>query len=904
MKYHQMSKEELVNHFNSDLKVGLTQVEVNKRINENGKNELEKGKKRSLFLRFFDQLKDFMIAILLIAAIISFATSDYWEGALVIAIILINAFLGLFQEARAEKALESIQKMSSPHAKVLRDGIEMIIDVSDIVIGDIVLIEAGDYVPADIRILESVNLKVDESALTGEAVPVDKKVITLDSEEIALGDRINSAYMSTVVTYGRGVGIVVNTGMNTEIGKIAKMIQVSKNDQTPLQKSIAQLGKILAVIAIIITVLIFAINITQHYLMDQSPITWLVWKDSLMTSVALAVAAIPEGLPAIITITLALGMQNLARQKAIMKSLPAVETLGSTSIICSDKTGTLTQNVMTVTKVYYNHKFKDLTVNQSLDKDLHQLISYGVLCNDTKVNLDDDNNYTKIGDPTEVAFIDLAILTNDDPIKIVNEFPRIHELPFDSERKLMTTVHDFEDGRYAIIKGAPDVMLSRSTSSSDVIKEFENANLEMTSEALRVLAVGFKKIDKNIPLDELTHDVLEREIEIVGLVGMIDPPRPEVKDAIEVSYKAGIGVIMITGDHKNTALAIAKDLNIITSEDDIAISGLELDLLSDEEFYEKLKTIKVYARVSPENKVRIVEAWKNQGNIVAMTGDGVNDAPALKTANIGIAMGITGTEVSKGAADMVLVDDNFTTIVNAVGEGRGIYANIQKAIHFLLSCNIGEIVTIFLGTLIGAFIFGGAVTTLTAVQILWVNLVTDSLMAIAIGLEPREDNIMEEKPRDASKSFFAGGLGIKIGWQGVMLGVLSFAAFVIGFFIYPATQAELQDAELLRASRLMNASTMTFMVLALSQLFHAFNIKSQQKSILKSKVNKFLIGAFVLSLALQLLTIVFPFTREIFHLSSLNLVEWLIVLALSITPVIVVETQKLISRLIKSKKER
>src|SRR5690554_2249557 len=408
--------------------------------------------------------------------------------------------------------------------------------------------------------------------------------------------------------------------------------------------------------------------------MDKSPITWLVWKDSLMTSVALAIAAIPEGRPAIITITLALGMQNLARQKAIMKSLPAVETLGSTSVICSDKTGTLTQNVMTVTKVYYNHKFKDLTVDQSLYKDLHQLISYGALCNDTKVNLDDDNNYTKIGDPTEVAFIDLAILTNDDPIKIVNEFPRIHELPFDSERKLMTTVHDFEDGRYAIIKGAPDVMLSRSTSSGDVIKEFENANLEMTSEALRVLAVGFKKIDKNIPLDELTHDVLEREIEIVGLVGMIDPPRPEVKDAIEVSYKAGIGVIMITGDHKNTVLAIAKDLNIITSEDDIAISGLELDLLSDEEFYEKLKTIKVYARVSPENKVRIVEAWKNQGNIVAMTGDGVNDAPALKTANIGIAMGITGTEVSKGAADMVLVDDNFTTIVNAVGEGRGIYA--------------------------------------------------------------------------------------------------------------------------------------------------------------------------------------------------------------------------------------
>ena len=904
MKYHQMSKEQVIDHFESNFEVGLSQVEVNKRIGEHGKNELEQTKKRSLFLRFFDQLKDFMIVILFIAAIISFATSDYWEGGLVIAIILINAILGLAQESKAEKALQAIQKMASPHAKVLRDGIEMVVDVSDLVVGDIVLIEAGDYVPADIRILESVNLKVDESALTGEAVPVDKKVITLDSEEIALGDRVNSAYMSTVVTYGRGVGIVVETGMNTEIGKIAKMIQVSKTDQTPLQKSISKLGKTLAIIAIIITVLIFAINIAQHYLLDTSRITWQVWKDSLMTSVALAVAAIPEGLPAIITITLALGMQNLARQRAIMKSLPAVETLGSTSVICSDKTGTLTQNVMTVTKVYYNHQFKDLTIDQTLDGDFHKLISYGVLCNDTKVNLDDNNKYHTIGDPTEVAFIDLAILTNDNPIEITKANPRIFELPFDSERKLMTTVHDFSDGRYAVIKGAPDVMLSRSSSSEKVIKKYEDANLLMTSEALRVLAVGFKKIDEKLPLDKLTHEYLENEIELIGLVGMIDPPRPEVKDAIQVSYRAGIDVIMITGDHKNTALAIAKELNIIKSSEDIAISGLELDKLSDEEFMEKLEHIKVYARVSPENKVRIVEAWKTHGNIVAMTGDGVNDAPALKAANIGIAMGITGTEVSKGAADMVLVDDNFTTIVNAVGEGRGIYANIQKAIHFLLSCNIGEIVTIFLGTLIGAFIFGGAVTTLTAVQILWVNLVTDSLMAIAIGLEPREDDIMEEKPRDSRKSFFADGLGIKIGWQGIMLGLLSFSAFVIGFFIYPATSAELADPELLKAARLINASTMTFMVLALSQLFHAFNIKSQTKSIFKTKFNKFLVGAFFISLFLQVLTIVFPFTREIFHLSSLNLVEWLIVLGLAITPVVVVEIQKLIQRILKSKKER
>lgn len=885
MHYYQMETNLILKDLDTTINQGLSQVEVNKRLDLYGLNELASPKKRSLWLKFFDQLKDFMIIILLIASLLSFITGDIPEGILVIVIVLLNALLGIAQEAKAEKALQAIQKMASPHVKVRRDGIEMVIDVSNLVVGDIVLIEAGDYIPADIRILESVNLKVDESALTGEAVPVDKKSMVLEKEDIPLGDRINMGYMSTVATYGRALGVVVKTGMDTEIGHIAKMISVAKDDETPLQKSIAQLGKFLAIVAILITILIFGINIIQHYLLDNTAITWGVWKDALMTSIALAVAAIPEGLPAIITIVLALGMQNLARQNAIMKSLHAVETLGSTSTICSDKTGTLTQNVMTVTHVFYNQKDVLIKEDTQLDEELHTLITYGVLCNDTKVNYK-DNHYTKIGDPTEVAFMDLSIALKINPLDILSKYPRVSELPFDSERKLMTTVHDFKDGRYAVIKGAPDVMFLRT---NDDTSSFEKANQEMTLKALRVLAVGYKKISDTLPLEKLTHDYLEQDIKLIGLVGMIDPPRPEVKEAISVSKEAGMNVIMITGDHKNTALAIAKELEIISSDDDLALSGVELDKLSDEAFLDVLPHVKVYARVSPENKVRIVEAWKQQSHIVAMTGDGVNDAPALKRAHIGIAMGITGTEVSKGAADMVLTDDNFTTIINAVSEGRGIYANIKKAIYFLLSCNVGEIITIFLGTLLGAFIFGSAVTTLTAVQILWVNLVTDSLMAIAIGLEPKENSIMKEKPRDSKKSFFSDGLGFKIAWQGILLGLLSFSAFIIGYFIHEGTEAE----------KFINASTMTFMVLAISQLFHALNVKSQTKSLFKTKFNKYLLGAFIISLLLQLLTISLPFTRSIFNLSSLSIFEWLIVLLLAITPVFVVEIQKAITSFIK-----
>ena len=889
--YINHSEKDLLEEFDSNKDEGLTSSEAKKRLEKYGPNRMQETKRRNIFLRFLDQFKDFMILILIIAAILSFVTKDYAEGGLVLAIILLNAIIGLIQEEKAEKALQAIQKMSSPHAKVLRDGVEQVIDASEVVPGDIVILEAGDNVSADMRLIESVNLKIDESALTGEAVPVDKKAIILENEEVALGDRINSAYMSTIVTYGRGVGIVTETGMDTEIGDIAKMIHEAKTDQTPLQKSIAQLGKILALIALAITFVIFAINIGEHYIFDEGAVTWQVWKDSLMTSVALAVAAIPEGLPAIITIILALGMQNLARHKAIMKNLPAVETLGSTSVICSDKTGTLTQNVMTVTDLHVEGKTFKVSDIETMSPTLKNVISYGVLCNDTKVNKDDDGKYNTIGDPTEIAFVDLAIALDKNPIDILNKYPRVFELPFDSERKLMTTVHDFEDGRYAVIKGAPDVMLKRSNLSDEEISKYEMANLEMTSRALRVLAVGYKKLDDNMDLDLMNHETLEYNIEIIGLVGMIDPPRPEVKDAIKTTYDAKMQVIMITGDHKNTALAIAKDLNIIKDDSDKAISGLELDNMTDEEFERELEHIKVYARVSPENKVRIVNAWKEKGNIVAMTGDGVNDAPALKSANIGIAMGITGTEVSKSAAEMILTDDNFTTIVTAVEEGRGIYANIRKAIHFLLSCNIGEIITIFLGTVLGALIFKDSIITLTAVQILWVNLVTDSLMALAMGVEPPESDIMKEPPRDAEKSFFADGLGLKIAWQGILIGVLSFIAFIIGYH----TSIHFHPGHTDQTMHLQNASAMTFMVLSISQLFHAFNVRSEHKSIFKLKINKWLIGAFVISFLLQILTIVFPFSRKLFGIDKLNVYEWLIVFGLALIPVMVSEIQKLIS---------
>lgn len=878
---HQQTIEETLSTYKTHIKTGLSNEEVLKRQTSYGKNQLDEGKKRPFILKFFDQINDFMIYILLVASLISFFTHEIAEGFLILAIILINAILGLLQESRAEKALASIKALSSPHAKVLRDSVEQLIDVKDIVVGDVVILDAGDYMPADVRLIEAINLKVDESTLTGEAVPVLKSTDVISSQEVPLGDRTNLGFMGTVVTYGRGKAIVTNIGMKTELGKIATMLTETKDQQTPLQKSMASLGKTLAFIALGIVIVIFAITLIESYI-TTGEILFDVFKEALLTSIALAVAAIPEGLPAIITIVLALGMQNLVKKQAIIRTLPAVETLGSTSIICSDKTGTLTQNLMTVTKVFTHLGQTDILKDTKKNETLERLATYGILCNDTKVSVKDDH-FVKIGDPTEIAFVDLGIILNMPPIETFKNNPRLYELPFDSDRKLMTTVHDFKDGRYAVIKGAPDVIFSKTNAiyEDDIthLHVYEKANQDMANQALRVLAVAYKKIDKDLKLEDLTHQDLENNLTLVGLVGMIDPARPEVKDAIHVCHQAGIKTIMITGDHINTAIAIAKDLNIL-GEGEIALTGKDLDHMDDDTFMEKLTSIRVYARVSPENKVRIVNAWQAQGEIVAMTGDGVNDAPSIKRADIGIAMGITGTEVAKGAADMVLTDDNFTTIVSAVGEGRTIFSNIKKAIHFLLSCNIGEIVAIFLGTSLGIFIFGRQVTTLTAVQILWVNLVTDSLMAIALGLEPREKNIMQNKPRDPNRSIFKDGLGKLIAIQGIMIGLIAFSAYYIGWQIAPAGLEEI------------TAETMTFMVLALSQLVHAFNVRSQKGSLFKLKHNKFIYYAFIASFILQMAVILLPFGRNIFGLVALSGVHWLIVLGLSLLPLVFVELYK------------
>lgn len=897
---YQMTQEELLQAYDTSLQ-GLSSATAQERLEKNGQNKLAEGKKRPMILRFFDQFKDFMVIVLLIASAIAFVAaiiegepSESIEGVLILAIVVLNAILGLAQEAKAEKALESIKKMSAPHATVLRDGKEVVISVENLVIGDVVLLQAGDYIPADVRIIQSVNLKADESALTGEPVPVEKIVDPILKDEVPLGDRINLGFMSTVVTYGRGLAVVTSIGMNTEIGKIASMLTNTESEETPLQKNIAQLGKTLAIVAFIIVGVIFAIQVITAFGKGNNP----DWIHILISSIALAVAAIPEGLPAIITIVLALGMQNLVKQRAIMRTLPAVETLGSTSIICSDKTGTLTQNVMTITDTYLLEKATKVSDMNNLKGSLNKLVEFGVLCNDTKVQITTDGKYVKLGDPTEIAMTDLAINTGYNPVDILAKYPRIHELPFDSERKLMTTVHEI-DGKYvSITKGAPDIVLSRSIkvdnegniipSDAKLNQTFLDENNAMADRALRVLAIAYKVYDKSSNIKEFEHAELENNLTMLGLVGMIDPARPEVKDAIVETKRAGITTIMITGDHKNTAVAIATELGIL-EKGHLAITGKELDQMSDEEFDKVLPNIRVYARVSPENKVRIVTAWKKTGLVVAMTGDGVNDAPSIKKADIGIAMGITGTEVAKGAADMILTDDNFATIVGAVSEGRTIFANIKKSIHFLLSCNIGEIVTIFLGVTIGLILFPNEpeLVILSAAQILWVNLVTDSFMAVALGLDPKEPDIMNYPPRDNSKSIFSGGLGIKVAWQGMMIGLLTFLAFFIGY----------------KMGGLRHAQTLTFMVLSISQLFHAFNVRSETQSVFKLKVNKYLIFAFFGALALQLLTVTIPFiANNVFDVDDIlhwQLLDWVVVFGLSITPLVVVEIYKFIVRRIK-----
>ncbi|MCX8132170.1 MAG: calcium-translocating P-type ATPase, SERCA-type [Clostridia bacterium] len=868
--FHTLDEKTTLEKLESSLD-GLSEHEAEERASIYGTNELEEGKKKSIIIMFLEQFKDIMVIVLLIAALISGLTHDITDSFIILAVVVINAILGVVQESKAEKALSALKKMSSPNARVKRDGTVKQIKSESIVPGDIVLLEAGDYVPADMRLLQSASLKIEEAALTGESVPAEKITVKIDKPDLVIGDRRNMAYTGSSITYGRGMGVVMATGMETEVGKIAGHLTRSENQQTPLQRKLAELSKYLTIGIILISVIIFVAGIVQGR----------AYLDMFLIAISLAVAAIPEGLPAVITIVLALGVQKMAKRKAIIRKLSAVETLGSTEIICSDKTGTLTQNKMTVKEVYVGSRTKKAEELSENDGNALLFIQSLVLCNDSKQTKTGKENVEFIGDPTETALTSFGHYKGFLKDRVEEQIPRIGEIPFDSERKLMTTINRFADKQRIITKGAPDVLLERCSGimeddgsaeplTDEHRKRISEANREMASKALRVLAVAVRE-SVELP-DNLSSEVIERNLNFLGLVGMIDPPREEARDAVRICSEAGIRPIMITGDHKDTAAAIAKELNIIQSEEQV-ITGSELNTISDEEFKEKVKKYSVYARVSPEHKVRIVKAWKQHDKIVAMTGDGVNDAPALKAADIGIGMGITGTDVAKGVSNMVLSDDNFATIVVAVEEGRKVYSNMRKTIQFLLSSNLGEIVTLFLGTMLNW-------TVLLPIHILWVNLVTDTLPALALGVEAAEKDIMKKRPRKAKSGFFSEGYGISIIYQGIFKGLLTLSAFFLGLQLYT------QEI----------ATTMAFTTLGLIQLTHSLNVRSNEKSLFRIGVfsNTYLIGAIAIAAFLQLIVIVVPFFREIFKVTSLNTEQWLIVLAASFTIIPVVEAVKIV----------
>ena len=849
---------------------GLSPRQAQERLEQYGPNKLAGAPKKPLWARFLDQMKDPMILVLLAAAALSLLSSggeDWVEAVIILVIVVVNACISISQEDSAEKALEALQKMSAPLAKVVRGGEQVRLETDQLVPGDIIVLEAGDLVPADARILECANLKADESAMTGESVPVNKQADQVLPAETVLGDRSNMVISSTVITNGRAVCVVTGTGMDTEVGRIAGMLMGEEDTSTPLQRKLAEISKTLSFVCLAVCAVMFGVGLLYH-----RPLL-----EMLMAAVSLAVAAIPEGLPAIVTIVLALGVQRMVKHNAIVKKLPAVETLGCAGVICSDKTGTLTQNRMTVKQVWTPG-----------DRHRKEALTIGALCNDTVLHPDGKTT----GDPTETAFVDTALLDGLDKNALEREMPRVAELPFDSDRKLMSTVHPLPDrpGAYRVmVKGAPDVLLSRCTHilagdvtplTAALARDVEAANASMADQALRVLACGYKDIEK-LPSGELTSGELEQNLTFVGLVGMIDPPRLEVKDAVAECYNAGIRPVMITGDHKLTAVAIAKELDIFRPGD-LAITGEDLDFMPQELLEQDVDKFAVYARVSPEHKMRIVKAWQKKGMVVAMTGDGVNDAPALKVADIGCAMGITGTDVAKGAADMILTDDNFATIVKAVEQGRGIYSNIKKAIHYLLSCNIGEIVTLFLATL-----FNFHQPPLVAVQLLWLNLVTDSLPALALGMEPVEPSVMEEKPRSASEPLFTRQFSIRLAWQGLMVGLLTLGAYWLGEYV-------LSDPNLADAT----ANTMAFATLTFCQLFHAFDVRSEHQSIAHIGLtsNPAMNKAFLVGMALQLSVLLIPPLQAVFQVCMLSPVEWLVVLALSLTPLVVCEIEKAVRR--------
>lgn len=850
------SKEEVLRSLDTNAAAGLSSQEVEKRLQSFGRNELEVKKKESLLNKVIGQLEDPMIIVLLIAAFLSYVSSgfeDWIDSVIILLIVVINAIISISQENNANKSLEALQKMSAPLAKVIRNGKLEHIETATLVPGDIIELEAGDLVPADVRILSAANLKADESAMTGESVPVNKKALEALPEDTVLADRKNMLISSTVITNGRATCVVTSTGMKTEVGRIANMLISEDDNTTPLQRKMAEISKLLSIICLGICVLMFIVG-----LLYSRPIL-----EIFMMAVSLGVAAIPEGLAAIVTIVLALGVQRLVKRHAIVKKLPAVETLGAASVICSDKTGTLTQNKMTVVETFVHGSATP-----------QQLLAIGALCNDSKLTVN-GSEFQVTGDPTETAFVSKAYEEKLDKNELEANMPRVAEIPFDSERKLMSTIHKTEQGYRVMVKGAPDVLLNRCRIDEAKAQKIAAKNADMASNALRVLGVAYKEITE-VP-EELTSEDIENHLTFVGLVGMIDPPRQEVKEAVAQCYEAGIRPVMITGDHKLTAVAIAKELNIFRSGD-LAMTGSELDMMPQEILEEEVEKYSVYARVSPEHKMRIVKAWQAKGMVVAMTGDGVNDAPALKVADIGCAMGITGTDVAKGAADMILTDDNFATIVHAVEQGRGIFSNIKKSIQYLLSCNIGEIITIFVATALNFHQM-----PLVAIQLLWLNLVTDSLPALALGMEPVEPGVMKQKPRDSRKSIFADGFAASMIFYGVLVGAITLAAYWLGEYV-------LSDPTVADGT----ANTMAFATLVFGELTRAFAVRSETRSIFSIGVfsNSAMNKAFLVSLALQLAVLFIPFLQEIFKVQSLTGIEWVIVILLSLVPLIVSELTK------------
>lgn len=862
MAFYNQPTEKILRQFSVNEKSGLSMEQISELQAKYGPNKLKEKKKKSNMQRFFDQFKDVMILILIAAAVISFVIAcvegnpmEFFEPVLILLIVVLNAFMGMLQESKAEKALDALKSMSAPHARVLRDGEERMIDASELVPGDIIRLEAGDFIPADARLLHSVSLKSEESALTGESVPSEKDAQAIIDEKAALGDRNNMVFSGCSITYGTATAVVTATGMNTEMGKIANLLEGESDSQTPLQKKLAQLGKYLGILALAACAVIFIVG-----LVNGIPVM-----EIFMTAVSLAVSAIPEGLPAIVTIVLSIGVQRMVKKNALIRRLPAVETLGSASVICSDKTGTLTQNRMTLVEAYVDGFATAEKITTANSESVKTLLQYGTLCCDGSVVFHGTEEQ-HIGDPTETAIV-LAAHKNGMPKDDLNKrYPRLAEIPFDSDRKLMTTVNRIDNKNIVIVKGAFDMMAPRC-----IAGDMETARVvteEMSADALRVLAIAYKEIDA-IP-EKPTSEELENGLTLMGLVGMIDPPRPEAKMAVATCRKAGIKPVMITGDHVVTASAIARELGIL-QDGDQAITGAELDTMTDTELDNRVEDISVYARVSPENKIRIVKAWQRKGQVVSMTGDGVNDAPALKAADIGCAMGITGTDVAKGAADMTLTDDNFATIVDAVQEGRGIYANIKKVVGFLLGTNIGEVITVFTAMLLWHK------TPLLSMQLLWINLVTDSLPAIALRMEAVESDVMDRKPKPKDEGIFAHGLGIRVVLQGLMFAVLTLVGFAVGENV---------------TGSLAGGQTLAFMVLALSQVIQAYNMRSEHSLF---KIGPFsnhkLNWACLVSLLLVALVLFTP-VRIAFGLVILPGKLYLLGLGLILIPVIVMELSK------------